>query len=1595
MLRVRLPAPAPVVCRIALLVAMAACAQPAPPVAMGQGADAIGGADTPTDGIDTGELPDDGGCGGAACDCKTGVGCAGLDGAHDGDAAPVPDDGDPTQDGCPADAVCDDLCTGAGCADTVPCIPSQPDEDCDDHDPCTADQCVPDSHCVHVPIAGCALQVPYVQPFDCSPATWHAWTLDFEGPGMPAWSVDGSPPVAVAVAPFVSPECSLNFNGAFGLQCAPALVVSGRATAPWIDATEYKKGDPLYVRFRLAGTWGPADTLWLEVTTDGAKWHAIDGLAAVNVWDVVTRSLAPWAGQKFQLRLRFQSKACFQAESVGAFVDDFEVRAGTCKTTSMCDDLNPCTDDVCVDGECKAVQKAKGATCNDDNPCTGGDICKFGQCVGVPIKKAACDDGLVCTTGDQCEEGACSGAATIGPCNDGDPCTAGDHCDAGLCTGTLKLCSDGNSCTVDACDPHTGGCASAPAADAAPCKDGDVCTVDEACFGAVCRGRHVCDDDAVCTVDSCVPKTGGKFDCSYGFMPAGSPCNDADPCTAGDQCAGKVCKPSGPAPCSVQAITDFGCADPPAWAMEPPSDPTRTGWSIDATPAVPGATGCSLNFNDGVSFPCNPAEGTAAGSATSPPIALPGATQAVLRFRSWVDMGPAETQDVRWVSLSADGFQTAPVIAWLANGPAQGKWRTERIDLGPLAGKTIQARWRIDTFGCQQNGGAGWFVDDVQIVTNVAKPCGVDADCDDGKPCSIEPCKAGTCAMLYPSTECNDGNACTVGDVCDGLGSCVAGKPANCADASPCTADACDGLQGCTHVVAPDGTPCGGGKCAIAGACLGEVCLSLPQKCDDGNPCTTDSCDAGGVCKILSLQENAACDDGDPCTGSDACKGGKCSGPAAPCAFALVEPFACAGTVGWTFAGPNVPGAAKFAIDGTPAPPGHHSPSCALNLNDGVNFECKPGQPRVEASATSPAINLAGVTGAALWFWTWSDVGGFDNADIRLIEASSDGFKTVPLRMWLPNTQGGKKWRRIRVGLTGFAGQVVKVRFRFDSIDCAVNTGTGWFVDDIEVHVSPGDFCGKDLDCPSKGPCALAKCFGAKCSFSYGQAPCNDWDACTGLDQCNGAGVCGGGVYKVCSDGDPCTLDTCDPFAGCQSTKKGEGTPCNDGNECTAAETCKTGKCIGKSATDDTSCTNAEPCTFNDKCKAGLCVDGLTDVTGAICDDKNPCTGLDKCFGGKCTGGKSTCDDGEACTLDFCEVINANEIECGWKPAPDGGLCDDGDPCTGTDTCTDGACDGKALPCFPLLTDSFGCNDKQTWLVDLPVGKVGWKIDALPGVPGAKGGSGCSLNFNNDANLDAGPLLPKGGALSGPVVVPLKGVTALRFWNWFQGDPSAMLHPRFVEIVQGDTQAVLDSVLLDNAKLQGMWHKVRIPLAKFAGQKVRARFRFNAAVATLGGYPGWFIDDVAILTAQPATCTKDVECLDDPEPCIDAQCLQAACELVALPVAPCADDNACTDATTCQGGKCTGQKTDCDDGYACTADACNASIGCTHDLVKECDVVPLPYTITFTCGTPPNNFWLLDKPAQGPQWAMDGSPDPPGALSPDCSLNFNNGKDFQ
>jgi len=186
----------------------------------------------------------------------------------------------------------------------------------------------------------------------------------------------------------------------------------------------------------------------------------------------------------------------------------------------------------------------------------------------------------------------------------------------------------------------------------------------------------------------------------------------------------------------------------------------------------------------------------------------------------------------------------------------------------------------------------------------VAGVCGSPGaqDCDDGDPCTTDLCdvQAGCLHVAAADgTSCADGNPCNGGEMC-GTGLCTAGIPLRCDDGNPCTAGTCDPAQGCVQTLVADGTSCDDGDaCNGLAQCSQGACTPRPSAaCDDGNPCTADTCDAIAGCRHINLPPGTTCADADACNGAEQCADGTCQPAAAlqcddgnPCTADLCEPL--------------------------------------------------------------------------------------------------------------------------------------------------------------------------------------------------------------------------------------------------------------------------------------------------------------------------------------------------------------------------------------------------------------------------------------------------------------------------------------------------------------------------------------------------------------------------------------------------------------------------------------------------------------------------------------------------------------------------------
>ena len=446
-------------------------------------------------------------------------------------------------------------------------------------------------------------------------------------------------------------------------------------------------------------------------------------------------------------------------------------------------------------GDCSLIPANEAAACNDGNACTIGESCSDGVCLGgVGLN---CNDVNPCTTDSCVPDLGCVHDLNEAPCDDGNLCTLGDICEAGQCTAGPELlaCDDANVCTDDLCNPGVG---CQHTANEAPCDDNNSCTTGDHCAEGVCVvvGALECDDGNPCTKDLCLPDGG----CAVENIAAA--CTDGDACTLNDFCQDGQCI-SGTAlncddqnPCTDDSCNEAGlCVHPPNEAVCDDSNPCTVGDHCQGGACVP---------EDGL----------------------------------FCDDGNVCTTD--WCT-PAEGCVYQPNTLPCDDGDA--------CTLGDL---------------CSEGDCAGDKV----------------ANCNDGDVCTDDSCDPDVgCVHTHNAVPCDDGNACLTGDVCEN-GVCSGTVALDCNDANLCTDDSCDPDSGCSQI--PNVVPCDDGNaCSTGDVCLDGVCGGpgvLP--CDDGNLCTDDACAPVAGCIFTS---NAVpCDDGNACTTNDTCAASACVGGPAP-----------------------------------------------------------------------------------------------------------------------------------------------------------------------------------------------------------------------------------------------------------------------------------------------------------------------------------------------------------------------------------------------------------------------------------------------------------------------------------------------------------------------------------------------------------------------------------------------------------------------------------------------------------------------------------------------------------------------------------------
>ncbi len=126
-----------------------------------------------------------------------------------------------------------------------------------------------------------------------------------------------------------------------------------------------------------------------------------------------------------------------------------------------------------------------------------------------------------------------------------------------------------------------------------------------------------------------------------------------------------------------------------------------------------------------------------------------------------------------------------------------------------------------------------------------------------------------------------------------------------------------------------------------------------------------------------------------------------------------------------------------------------NSPSYSLGYNKaGCPTDFNTGSRTMGDAVTPPIVLGSGSTPHLTWnSWHETETGGA--YDKKIVSVSTNDGATWT-QVW-QETGTQSTWNARDVDLSAYAGQTIRVRFQFDSIDSAINTGDGWYVDDVSV----------------------------------------------------------------------------------------------------------------------------------------------------------------------------------------------------------------------------------------------------------------------------------------------------------------------------------------------------------------------------------------------------------------------------------------------------------------------------------------------------------------------------------------------------------------
>ncbi|MCB9740297.1 MAG: SUMF1/EgtB/PvdO family nonheme iron enzyme [Deltaproteobacteria bacterium] len=614
--------------------------------------------------------------------------------------------------------------------------------------------------------------------------------------------------------------------------------------------------------------------------------------------------------------------------------------------------------------------------------------------------------------------------------------------------------------------------------------------------------------------------------------------------------------------------------------------------------------------------------------------------------------------------------------------------------------------------------------------------CQKDADCpDDGNPCNGKPycdttsgkgsCKTkpgspvecdtsadtaclytlcdptdGACKKVDAKLDapCDDGQNCTVGDVCDGKGGCVSGiDVCSCTQDEDCLQDndKCNGVQYCDKSAVPftckanpatvvvcetsADSVCAQTVCEPSTGQCGKVLGADNKLCDDGTDCTAnDACKQGKctpgqyVCQCKSDADCANKDDGDLCNGvlyCDLAKGGCVLNPATVVVCPTADDTACSKTV----CAPKIGQCLQQNVNQGGACEDGQICTVGDTCQDGACLSGKPG-----GCACQSDVECAG-----------KDDGNLCNGTLFCNKASGQCELDQASIVTCPSVDDTACLKNL----------------------CDPKSGTC-----SKKATAKGAPCDDGNACTVGDACALGDCkSGVNTCICKADSDCKDkedGDACNGTLFCdvnltNPVCKLNPATVVSCPSGQDtvCAINTCNSQSGaCEMVPQPNGKACVDDGPCSVKSACVDGAC---KVLQSKQCDDGLVCT-DDACDPKIgCVH---TANKAKCPDDDPCTKDEVCNDKTCTVAPVVCDDGNICTLDAC----AKPIGCLHAAAANGSVCNDGSSCSLEETCQKGSCTvQKEVVCADdrVCTDD-SCDPKTGACVWSPTAQQGKACEA-------------------------------------------------------------------------------------------------------------------------------------------------------------------------------------------------------------------------------------------------------------------------------------------